>query len=78
MAIPLVSTSNSLLTTLLAGIGYSAVDLCTLDFQVCFADLGALQLRLLAAISFQGKVKTHVSLHAGKPQVPSDSSLLAL
>lgn len=77
MAIPPVSTSNSLLTTLLARMGCSAVDLCTLDFQVSFADPTALQHGLLAAISFQGEVKTHISLHTGKLQVPWDLSLLA-
>lgn len=69
MAIPPVSTSNSLLMTLLARMGCSAVDLCTLDFQMSFADPTALQHGLLAAISFQGEVKTHVSLHTGKLQV---------
>lgn len=70
MAIPPISTSNRLLTTLLARVGCSAVDLCTLDFQVYFADPTSLQHGLLAAISFRGKAKIHISLHTGKLQVP--------
>lgn len=70
MTIPPFSTSNWLLTTLLARVGCSAVDLCTLDFQLHFADPTALQHGLLAAIPFQGKVKIHISLHTGKLQVP--------